>query len=318
MVENTKIVDVELIIKEEENVYQLLCNKELLFSSEKKIIVERLHMLINNNLKKELISNHYKIYEIIYLYYNEQLNNSQKKIDKLEEKLKELANELADKDEQICSLTQNIGGVKVLEKLKKENQINLDNLNEKNAEIKLLHEKHQNEIKIFKEKIFQKNKENEDLKIEIQLYMGYDKLLQKIKNTKALQCCFLEFDFFKYKECIECFFISKLSISGESDEVGSKNEDIINKTNELCCIIYYFKQKKFKFSRELSNYIVENNLKTLFPLLTGILEMKNEKKSYIYKGALHPDIYTTVCERLGLEGQKSTSKPGKFTSYSSM
>lgn len=311
MVENTKIVDVELIIKEEENVYQLLCNKELLFSSEKKIIVERLHKLINNNLKKGLISNHYKIYEIIYLYYNEQLNNSRKKIDKLEEKLKELANELANKDEQICSLTQDIGGVKVLEKLKKENQINLDNLNqlinEKNEEIKLLHEK-----------IFQKNHENEDLEIEIQLYMGYDKLLQKIKNTKALQCCFLEFDFFKYKECIECFFISKLSISGESDEVGSKYEDIINKTNELCCIIYYFKQKKFKFSRELSNYIVDNNLKTLFPLLTGILEMKNEKKSYIYKGALHPDIYTTVCERLGLEGQKSTSKPGKFTSYSSM
>ncbi|OBX83508.1 MULTISPECIES: hypothetical protein [Moraxella] len=90
-----------------------------------------------------------------------------------------------------------------------------------------------------------------------------------------------------------------------------------NEAHELSDLLKFFENKNFTYSKQLSDFIVKNNLADRFPNLTGVGLFKKGSDEWNLKGAISPSVYHIVCSCLNLQGKDSGSTIHKFTSYKS-
>lgn len=85
---------------------------------------------------------------------------------------------------------------------------------------------------------------------------------------------------------------------------------------ELITLIAEMRDKEFKYSKELSSYIVRHQLGIKYPNISGIIRMKNTESEWVYKGGFPRNIFAIVCKELKLSDQGSNAKAIGFTSFS--
>ncbi|SON49919.1 hypothetical protein [Vibrio tapetis] len=103
---------------------------------------------------------------------------------------------------------------------------------------------------------------------------------------------------------------AKLSLTKsrpESDEVREMEE-----------LIAEMRPLNFRTSKQLSKYIVDNNLGGKYPTISGVARMKNASDEWDFKGGFPPDIYKMICIRLGLRNQGTSTRLIGFSSYKSL
>ncbi|EGR4144188.1 hypothetical protein CGT92_17955 [Vibrio metoecus] len=94
----------------------------------------------------------------------------------------------------------------------------------------------------------------------------------------------------------------------------------MNKTeaSELAALISEVKTKGFKYSKELSNYIIKNQLKRKYPNISGVVKMEKSGEQWDFSGGFPKKIYGIVCSELGLSDQGTTAKAVGFKSFKDM
>ncbi|MGG6420046.1 hypothetical protein [Vibrio cholerae] len=94
----------------------------------------------------------------------------------------------------------------------------------------------------------------------------------------------------------------------------------MNKTeaSELVALISEVKTKGFKYSKELSNYIIKNQLKRKYPNISGVVKMEKSGEQWDFSGGFPKKIYGIVCSELGLSDQGTTAKAVGFKSFKDM
>lgn len=84
---------------------------------------------------------------------------------------------------------------------------------------------------------------------------------------------------------------------------------------ELLLLLKDLRPLKFKYSNQLSAYIVKNQLGYRYPNISGILRMQNEDTAWDFKGAFHKDVYKIICQELGLKNQGTSAIATDFESF---
>lgn len=94
----------------------------------------------------------------------------------------------------------------------------------------------------------------------------------------------------------------------------------MNKTeaSELLALISEVKSKGFKYSKELSSYILKNQLKRKYPNISGVVKMEKSGEQWSFPGGFPKKIYAIVCSELGLSDQGTTAKAVGFKSFKNM
>ncbi|MBL4830484.1 MAG: hypothetical protein JKY55_11455 [Aliivibrio sp.] len=90
------------------------------------------------------------------------------------------------------------------------------------------------------------------------------------------------------------------------------------KAREMETLISEVRPLNFETSKQLSKYIVDNNLGSKYPTISGIARMKNASDEWDFKGGFPPEIYKMICMRLGLTNQGSSARLIGFSSYKSL
>ncbi len=94
----------------------------------------------------------------------------------------------------------------------------------------------------------------------------------------------------------------------------------MNKTeaSELAALISEVKTKGFKYSKELSRYIIKNQLKRKYPNISGVVKMEQSGEQWDFSGGFPKKIYGIVCKELGLSDQGTSAKAIGFKSFKDM
>jgi hypothetical protein len=71
----------------------------------------------------------------------------------------------------------------------------------------------------------------------------------------------------------------------------------------------------FTHSKEISEYIVHNNLGKKYKHICGRLKMEKDGDVWYLNGGFPPKIYARLCEELGLRNQGSRAVAQEFTPY---
>jgi hypothetical protein len=74
----------------------------------------------------------------------------------------------------------------------------------------------------------------------------------------------------------------------------------------------------FTRSKEVSTYIINNRLGYKYKTISGVLEMELNGTKWKFEGGFPPRIFARLCLELGLEGQGTEARPGKFESFDSL
>lgn len=85
--------------------------------------------------------------------------------------------------------------------------------------------------------------------------------------------------------------------------------------NELEQLVSEMKQKNFKTSADLSEYIRNNNLRNKYKNISGVLQMTRGDESWDFECGISPALYRKLCERLNLGNRQSGATPGSFTPF---
>lgn len=84
---------------------------------------------------------------------------------------------------------------------------------------------------------------------------------------------------------------------------------------ELNNLIIEMRSKKFKFSQQLSKYIIKNNLKKKYPNISGVVKMEKNGEQWDFPGGFPKKIYSIVCSELDLTDQGTSAKAVGFTPF---
>jgi hypothetical protein len=87
------------------------------------------------------------------------------------------------------------------------------------------------------------------------------------------------------------------------------------KDEELQELLAEMRPLNFRSSGELSTYIREHQLGHKYPNISGTIKMEEGGTEWDLKGGLHPDIYKTICEKLGLKSRGSKARVTGFTPF---
>ncbi|WP_318492188.1 hypothetical protein [Photobacterium leiognathi] len=88
--------------------------------------------------------------------------------------------------------------------------------------------------------------------------------------------------------------------------------------SELVALISEVKAKGFEYSKELSNYIIKNQLKNKYRNISGVVKMEKSGEQWDFSGGFPKKIYSIVCSELGLSDQGTTAKAVGFKSFKDM
>ena len=83
-------------------------------------------------------------------------------------------------------------------------------------------------------------------------------------------------------------------------------------------LILEVRNKGFKFSKELSNYIINNQLQEKYPNISGIVKMKKDSKEWDFYGGFSKKIYRILCDNLDLSDQETKAKAISFKPFKGM
>ncbi|HDZ9271000.1 hypothetical protein [Vibrio cholerae] len=116
--------------------------------------------------------------------------------------------------------------------------------------------------------------------------------------------------------------IQPLSSSSKAKSVGAKESLFMLRHNmskteasELTALISEVETKGFKYSKELSNYIMDNQLKKKYPNISGVVKMEKLGEQWDFSGGFPKKIYGIVCSELGLSDQGTMAKAVGFKSF---
>lgn len=84
---------------------------------------------------------------------------------------------------------------------------------------------------------------------------------------------------------------------------------------ELLLLLKELRPLKFKYSNQLSAYIVKNQLGYRYPNISGIVTMNNGDTAWEFTGAFHKDVYKIICQELGLKNQGTSAIATDFESF---
>jgi hypothetical protein len=84
---------------------------------------------------------------------------------------------------------------------------------------------------------------------------------------------------------------------------------------ELTHVIDICIQQNFIFSRDLSNFIIENNLGFYFPNICGVLYMNDGCNQWKFYGGFSQKIYKILCFELNLVSRRSNASTTRFIPY---
>lgn len=76
--------------------------------------------------------------------------------------------------------------------------------------------------------------------------------------------------------------------------------------------------KGFTESRQVSNYIMVNELGRKYRHISGILELERDGEAWRYHGGFPPHIYARLCEALGLDQKQSDARVAGFKSFNDL
>lgn len=100
--------------------------------------------------------------------------------------------------------------------------------------------------------------------------------------------------------------INKLIISYDLNDVHAA---------ELNNLIIEMSSKKFKFSQQLSKYIIKNHLTKKYPNISGVVKMEKDGEQWDFPGGFPKKIYSIVCSELDLTDQGTSAKAVGFTPF---
>ncbi|MGC1393813.1 MAG: hypothetical protein WA828_05990 [Coleofasciculaceae cyanobacterium] len=93
----------------------------------------------------------------------------------------------------------------------------------------------------------------------------------------------------------------------------SKFDDV--QADELHRLIEEMHPKGFKFSKELSAYILIEKPGYKYPHISGIVRMQREGEEWDFHGGFPPNIYGIICRVLNLDNEESGAEAVEFTSF---
>ena len=81
-------------------------------------------------------------------------------------------------------------------------------------------------------------------------------------------------------------------------------------------LIAFFRRQGFSSSSQISNYIVNHDLKTTWPNITGYVTMEHRYGgTWDFDGGSSPSCFRYICGKLGLDDNESDSHVVGFDSY---
>ena len=105
------------------------------------------------------------------------------------------------------------------------------------------------------------------------------------------------------------------------DEIGriaKEHRKTLLEADELQQLLTEMRPKKFKRSKELSEYIVKYQLGYKYPNISGIVRMREAGREWNFHGGFPPDIYKIICGELGLGNQGTDARAVNFTPFKSI
>ena len=84
---------------------------------------------------------------------------------------------------------------------------------------------------------------------------------------------------------------------------------------ELSYVIDICIEQNFIFSRDLSNFIMDNSLGLRFPNICGVLYMDDGYSQWKFFGGFSQKIYKILCCELSLLGRKSNASTIRFIPF---
>lgn len=84
---------------------------------------------------------------------------------------------------------------------------------------------------------------------------------------------------------------------------------------ELYEVITICIQRNFIFSRDLCNFIIENNLGFYFPNICGVLYMNDGYNQWKFYGGFSQKIYKILCFELNLLSKRSNASTTRFIPF---
>jgi cold shock CspA family protein len=84
---------------------------------------------------------------------------------------------------------------------------------------------------------------------------------------------------------------------------------------ELLLLLKELRPLKFKYSKELSDYIVKNQLGYRYPNISGIVTMEDGGTRWLFPGGFPREIFTIICKELRLANQRTSARAIHFESF---
>ena len=93
----------------------------------------------------------------------------------------------------------------------------------------------------------------------------------------------------------------------------------VDEEREVEQLVALFQGMGFKRSAQISHYIREHRLGLQFPNISGFLELTRDDDGFAdtweFEGGIKPKFYAEVCNRLGLDNNRSRARVTGFESY---
>lgn len=99
-----------------------------------------------------------------------------------------------------------------------------------------------------------------------------------------------------------------ITLKREHGLTASESEELFNLLEEM-------RPLGFSQSKDLSEYIVKNNLGRKYPNISGVVRMEEHGREWNFPGGFHPRLYAIICNELQLNNQRSEAKAIGFTSF---
>ncbi|MGB5960241.1 MAG: hypothetical protein WBG73_06240 [Coleofasciculaceae cyanobacterium] len=84
---------------------------------------------------------------------------------------------------------------------------------------------------------------------------------------------------------------------------------------ELRDLVEEMRPLNFKFSKQLSAYIVKHKPGYRYPHISGIVKMERHGGEWNFHGGFPPDIYKKICDKLKLDNQGTDAEAVEFLSF---
>lgn len=85
--------------------------------------------------------------------------------------------------------------------------------------------------------------------------------------------------------------------------------------SELYQLLADMRPLNFRYSKQLSEYIVKQQLGSKYQHISGILRMREAGTEWDFRGGFPPKIYAILCKELKLDNQRTPAVPVKFTPF---